>query len=97
MAKKTKNKKQTAEKIEQGKKYPIDEAAKLVKEVSFTKFDASIDMDFKLGVDPKKADQMVRGITTLPHGTGKEVKVLIAKKSKVDGQTWMSSLLCLPL
>mgnify|MGYP000137831491 CR=1 FL=1 len=77
MAKKTKNKKQTAEKIDPGKKYPIDEAAKLVKEVSFTKFDASVDMDFKLGVDPKKADQMVRGITTLPHGTGKEVKVLV--------------------
>ncbi|MEA3448249.1 MAG: 50S ribosomal protein L1 [Bacteroidota bacterium] len=76
MAKKTKNRKQAIEKLEAGKKYPIDEAAELVKEVSSTKFDASVDMDFRLGVDPRKADQMVRGITTLPHGTGKEVKVL---------------------
>ncbi|MFO7879395.1 MAG: 50S ribosomal protein L1 [Bacteroidota bacterium] len=77
MAKKTKNRKQVIEKIEAEKKYPIDEAAKLVKEVTTTKFDASVDMDFRLGVDPRKADQMVRGITTLPHGTGKEVKVLV--------------------
>jgi large subunit ribosomal protein L1 len=77
MAKKTKNRKQAIEKIETGKKYPIDEAAELVKQVSTTSFDASVDMDFRLGVDPRKADQMVRGITTLPHGTGKEVKVLV--------------------
>ncbi len=77
MAKKTKNRKQAIEKIETGKKYPIDEAAGLVKQVSTTNFDASVDMDFRLGVDPRKADQMVRGITTLPHGTGKEVKVLV--------------------
>ncbi|MFP4663022.1 MAG: 50S ribosomal protein L1 [Bacteroidales bacterium] len=77
MAKKTKNRKQVIEKIEAEKKYPIDEAAKLVKDVTTTKFDASVDMDFRLGVDPRKADQMVRGITTLPHGTGKEVKVLV--------------------
>jgi len=77
MAKKTKNRKQAIEKIETGKKYPIDEAAGLVKQVSTTNFDASVDMDFRLGVDPRKAVQMVRGITTLPHGTGKEVKVLV--------------------
>ncbi|MGC9330310.1 MAG: 50S ribosomal protein L1 [Bacteroidales bacterium] len=77
MAKMTKNRKQAIEKLEAGKKYPIDEAVKLVKEISSTKFDASVDMDFRLGVDPRKADQMVRGITTLPHGTGKEVKVLV--------------------
>jgi large subunit ribosomal protein L1 len=77
MGKMTKNRKQATDKLEAGKKYPISEAAELVKDVSTTKFDASVDMDFRLGVDPRKADQMVRGITTLPHGTGKEVKVLV--------------------
>ncbi len=77
MARMTKNRKQAFEKIEAGKLYHIDEAAKLVKEVTFTKFDAAVDMDVRLGVDPRKANQMVRGVTTLPHGTGKEVKVLV--------------------
>jgi large subunit ribosomal protein L1 len=77
MAKKTKNIRQALEKIEPGKLYPIDEAAQLVKEITFTKFDAAVDMDVRLGVDPRKANQMVRGVTTLPHGTGKEVKVLV--------------------
>lgn len=76
MTKKTKNRKLALEKLEPGKKYSIQEAAQLVKEMTNTKFDASVDMDIRLGVDPKKANQMVRGVTTLPHGTGKEVKVL---------------------
>jgi len=76
MSKLTKNKKAALEKIENGKVYTIDEAASLVKEITFTKFDASVDMDVRLNVDPRKANQMVRGVCTLPHGTGKEVKVL---------------------
>ena len=76
MSKLTKNKKLALEKIENGKVYTIEEAAKLVKEITFTKFDASVDMDVRLGVDPRKANQMVRGVVTLPHGTGKEVRVL---------------------
>jgi large subunit ribosomal protein L1 len=77
MAKLTKNRKLAVEKIEEGKLYRISEAADLLKEVSDAKFDASIDIDVRLGVDPKKANQMVRGIVTLPHGTGKETKVLV--------------------
>ena len=77
MSKLTKNKKLALEKIDAGKIYTIDEAAKLVKEITFTKFDASVDMDVRLGVDPRKANQMVRGVVTLPHGTGKEVRVLV--------------------
>ncbi|MBP5370537.1 MAG: 50S ribosomal protein L1 [Bacteroidales bacterium] len=73
----TKNRKIALEKVEKGKAYAIDEAAKLVKEVTTTKFDASVDMDIRLGVDPKKANQMVRGVVTLPHGTGKQVRVLV--------------------
>ena len=77
MTKLTKNKKLALEKIEAGKQYSLEEAAKLVKEVTTTKFDASVDVDVRLGVDPRKANQMVRGICTLPHGTGKEVRVLV--------------------
>ena len=77
MSKLTKNKKLALEKIEGGKVYSIDEAAQLVKEITFTKFDASVDMDVRLGVDPRKANQMVRGVVTLPHGTGKQVRVLV--------------------
>jgi len=72
----TKNMKLALEKLEKGKQYPITEAAKLVKEISFSKFDASVDIDVRLGVDPRKANQMVRGVVSLPHGTGKEVRVL---------------------
>lgn len=77
MSKLTKNKKLALEKIENGRSYTIEEAAQLVKEITFTKFDASVDMDVRLGVDPRKANQMVRGVVTLPHGTGKEVRVLV--------------------
>ena len=72
----TKNQKASLEKIQKGKSYSIDEAAALVKEITFTKFDASVDIDVRLGVDPRKANQMVRGVVSLPHGTGKEVRVL---------------------
>src|SRR5690554_3211877 len=72
----TKNKKASLEKLEKGKLYTIDEATELVKEITFTKFDASVDIDVRLGVDPRKANQMVRGVVSLPHGTGKEVRVL---------------------
>lgn len=77
MTKLTKKRKSALEKIEPGKAYPLSEAAKLVKEINQTKFDASVDLDVRLGVDPRKANQMVRGIVTLPHGTGKEVRVLV--------------------
>lgn len=77
MAKLTKNQKQATEKIEAGKAYTLAEAAALVKDITFTKFDASLDIDVRLGVDPRKANQMVRGVVTLPHGTGKQVKVLV--------------------
>jgi large subunit ribosomal protein L1 len=72
----TKNQKASLDKLEKGKAYSIEEAAELVKEVTFTKFDASVDIDVRLGVDPRKANQMVRGVVSLPHGTGKEVRVL---------------------
>lgn len=77
MTKLTKNQKLAAEKIEAGKAYTLNEAAKLVKEITSTKFDASVDMDVRLGVDPRKANQMVRGVVSLPNGTGKEVRVLV--------------------
>ena len=77
MSKLTKNKKLALAKIEGGKVYSIDEAAQLVKEITFTKFDASVDIDVRLGVDPRKANQMVRGVVTLPHGTGKDIRVLV--------------------
>jgi len=72
----TKNKKAALGKFDKAKVYTIDEAAALVKEITFTKFDASVDIDIRLGVDPRKANQMVRGVASLPHGTGKEVRVL---------------------
>ena len=77
MTKLTKNKKLAFEKIDIDKSYPIVEAADLVKEITFTKFDASVDIDIRLGVDPRKANQMVRGVVTLPNGTGKETRVLV--------------------
>lgn len=73
----TKNQKVAYAKVEPGKQYKLGEASTLVKEVTFTKFDASVDIDVRLGVDPRKANQMVRGVVTLPHGTGKDVRVLV--------------------
>ena len=77
MSKLTKNQKIAYAKVEPGKAYKLAEAAALLKEITFTKFDASVDIDVRLGVDPRKANQMVRGVVTLPHGTGKEVRVLV--------------------
>lgn len=77
MSKLTKNQKNAIAKVEAGKAYKLAEAAALLKEITFTKFDASVDVDVRLGVDPRKANQMVRGVVTLPHGTGKVVRVLV--------------------
>ncbi len=76
MAKLTKNQKAVSSKIDNNQTYSVAEASKLVKEVTTTKFDASVDLAVRLNVDPRKANQMVRGVVTLPHGTGKDVKVL---------------------
>ena len=77
MSKLTKNQKLALSKLEAGRTYTLAEAAELVKEMTYTKFDASLDIDVRLGVDPRKANQMVRGVVTLPHGTGKTVRVLV--------------------
>ena len=77
MSKLTKNRKLAFEKLDKDKTYTIGDAAGVLKEITTTKFDASVDIDVRLGVDPRKANQMVRGVVTLPHGTGKEIKVLV--------------------
>lgn len=77
MGKLTKNQKAAAAKFDANKEYSLLDAAQIVKDITFTKFDASVDIDVRLGVDPKKSDQMVRGVVALPHGTGKDVKVLV--------------------
>ena len=77
MSKLTKNQNAAYAKVEPHKAYKLSEAASLLKEITFTKFDASVDIDVRLGVDPRKANQMVRGVVTLPHGTGKTVRVLV--------------------
>lgn len=84
MGKLTKNQKLVAGKIEAGKLYSLQEASALVKEITTTKFDASVDVDIRLGVDPRKANQMVRGVVSLPHGTGKQVKVLVLCASDAE-------------
>lgn len=77
MGKLTKNQKLAFSKIEAGKLYTLTEASALVKDITTTKFEASVDLDVRLGVDPRKANQMVRGVVSLPHGTGKQVRVLV--------------------
>lgn len=77
MSKLTKSQKIALSKVEPGKLYTLSEAAALVKEITTTKFDASVDIDIRLGVDPRKANQMVRGVVSLPHGTGKVTRVLV--------------------
>ena len=77
MSKLTKNQKIVYAKVDPDKQYKLADACKLVKDISFTKFDSSVDMAVRLGVDPRKANQMVRGVVTLPHGTGKTVRVLV--------------------
>lgn len=76
MAKLTKKQKEAASKIDKNKQYSLKEAAALLKEVAYAKFDESVDIAVRLGVDPRRANQMVRGVVTLPHGTGKDVRVL---------------------
>ena len=77
MSKLTKNQKVAEAKVDSNRQYKLSEACALVKETSFTKFDASVDIAVRLGVDPRKANQMVRGVVTLPHGTGKQTRVLV--------------------
>lgn len=77
MAKLTRKKKEVLAKFEKEKIYPISEAVNIIKDITYTKFDASVDLDIRLGVDPRKANQMVRGTVALPHGTGKKVRVLV--------------------
>lgn len=77
MAKISKKRKEALSKFDIEKSYSLEEAAGILKQISYTKFDASVDIDVRLGVDPRKADQMVRGVVALPHGTGKEVRVLV--------------------
>ncbi|AFM04487.1 ribosomal protein L1 [Bernardetia litoralis DSM 6794] len=76
MAKLTKKRKEALSKYDPQAEYMLDKASELIKEINLAKFDASVDIDVRLGVDPRKADQMVRGVVTLPHGTGKKVRVL---------------------
>jgi len=77
MAKLTKKIKEALSKYDATQAYSLDKAAEILKEISYTKFDSSVDIDVRLGVDPRKADQMVRGVVALPHGTGKDVRVLV--------------------
>jgi large subunit ribosomal protein L1 len=77
MTAKTKNRKLVEKKFDLSKTYSLEEASRMVKEITFTKFDASVDLNVRLGVDPRKANQMVRGVTTLPHGTGRKIRVLV--------------------
>jgi large subunit ribosomal protein L1 len=77
MAKLTRKKKEAIAKFDKDKSYPISEAVDIIKNITYTKFDASVDLDIRLGVDPRKANQMVRGTVALPHGTGKDIKVLV--------------------
>ncbi len=95
MSKLTKNRKLALEKLDKDKLYTIGEASAVVKEMTSAKFDASVDIDVRLGVDPRKANQMVRGVVTLPHGTGKDVKVLVLctpdkeDEAKEAGADWV--------
>ena len=77
MSKVTKQRKEALAKFDKSKSYSLIEAVNIVKQITYTKFDASVDLNIRLGVDPRKANQMVRGIVTLPHGTGKVVRVLV--------------------
>ncbi|MFN4145082.1 MAG: 50S ribosomal protein L1 [Runella sp.] len=77
MAKLTKKRKEALAKYDANQEYSFEKAAGILKDITYTKFDASVDIDVRLGVDPRKADQMVRGVVALPHGTGREVRVLV--------------------
>jgi large subunit ribosomal protein L1 len=86
MARVSKKQKEVVTLLERNKQYSIEEASELVKKISTTKFDASVDMAIRLGVDPRKANQMVRGVVTLPHGTGKAVRVLALVPSDKEAE-----------
>ncbi|MFV0398768.1 MAG: 50S ribosomal protein L1 [Bacteroidales bacterium] len=86
MAKLTKNQKIALSKYDSGKAYSLKEASALVKEVTLAKFDASVDIDVRLGVDPRKANQMIRGVVSLPHGTGKQVRVLALCNPELEAE-----------
>jgi large subunit ribosomal protein L1 len=86
MARISKKRKEALKKVDAAKAYTLSDASKLVKEISYTKFDSSVDIDIRLGVDPKKANQMVRGVVALPHGTGKDVKVLALVPSDKEAE-----------
>lgn len=86
MAKLTKKRKEALNKFDPNEKYSLVDASNIVKEITKAKFDASVDIDIRLGVDPRKADQMVRGVVALPHGTGKEVKVLALVTPDKEGE-----------
>ena len=86
MARVSKKQKEVVSLLERNKQYSIEEASELVKKISTTKFDASVDMAVRLGVDPRKANQMVRGVVTLPHGTGKAVRVLALVPSDKEAE-----------
>ena len=86
MTKLTKNQKFALEKLEKDKLYTLKEASVLVKDITKTKFDASIDLDVRLGIDPRKSNQMVRGVVSLPHGTGKEIRVLVLCSPDKDAE-----------
>ena len=96
MSKLTKNQKTAEEKVDFGKQYRLLEACRLVKETNYAKFDASVDLAVRLGVDPRKANQMVRGVVTLPHGTGKVTRVLVLctpdKENEAREAVWTNSL-----
>ena len=95
MSKLTKKQKEVASKVETGKSYSLAEASALVKEITTTKFDASVDIDVRLGIDPRKSNQMVRGVVSLPNGTGKTVRVLalctpdVAEAAKAAGADYV--------
>ncbi len=86
MTKLTKNQKFALEKLDKGRLYTLKEASALVKEITTTKFDASVDLDVRLGIDPRKSNQMVRGVVSLPHGTGKETRVLVLCTPDKEGE-----------
>lgn len=86
MPKVSKKHKKALEAVDRTRSYPIGEAAQLLKDASYAKFDESVEMHFRLGVDPRQANQMVRGVATLPHGTGKEVRVLVLTGSEKEAE-----------
>jgi large subunit ribosomal protein L1 len=86
MTKLTKNQKLALEKVDKNKLYSLREASALVKDITTTKFDASVDLDVRLGIDPRKSNQMVRGVVSLPHGTGKEIRVLVLCTPDKEGE-----------